>query len=328
MGRAGMIDPVGIERMRTRVAAATMTQLWRTTLEVLDSDGIPVQQRAFLSLAKLVGLLDDTALIAVPNDFTKDIVETRLRDRVTATLGSQLGRDVRRAVTVDPSLAEAPALDGDEIHDKGHDLRAADRRRQIDDLDIGEDEVDGTETSAFTKSTPEHGAADAARGPEQVGIPGLVEVPGARRPRPGSQVPEQVELTRLNPKYTFDTFVIGASNRFAHAAAVAVAEAPAKAYNPLFIYGDSGLGKTHLLHAIGHYARNLFPHVKVRYVNSEEFTNDFINSIRDDIQFLQGKVQTQEEFFHTFNTLHNANKQVVITSDVPPKLLSGFEARM
>ena len=156
-----------------------------------------------------------------------------------------------------------------------------------------------------------------------------------------------MELTRLNPKYTFDTFVIGASNRFANAAALAVAETPAKAYNPLFIYGESGLGKTHLLHAIGHYARNLFPHVKVRYVNSEEFTNDFINSIRDDkaanfqrryrdvdvlliddIQFLQGKVQTQEEFFHTFNTLHNANKQVVITSDLPPKLLSGFEERM
>ena len=330
-----------------------MTQLWRTTLEVLDSDGIPVQQRAFLSLAKLVGLLDDTALIAVPNDFTKDIVETRLRDRVTATLGSQLGREVRLAVTVDPSLAEAPALDLEDGHvlnglnDEGHDLRAADRRRQIDDLDIGEDEVDGTETSAFAGIRPEHGAADAARGSERAGIPGLVEVPGARRPRPNSQQPEQVELTRLNPKYTFDTFVIGASNRFAHAAAVAVAEAPAKAYNPLFIYGDSGLGKTHLLHAIGHYARNLFPHVKVRYVNSEEFTNDFINSIRDDkaanfqrryrdvdvlliddIQFLQGKVQTQEEFFHTFNTLHNANKQVVITTDVPPKLLSGFEARM
>ena len=126
-----------------------------------------------------------------------------------------------------------------------------------------------------------------------------------------------------------------------------MAEAPAKAYNPLFVYGQSGLGKTHLLHAIGHYARNLYPNVRVRYVNSEEFTNDFINSIRDDkasafqsryrnvdvlliddIQFLQGKVQTQEEFFHTFNTLHNANKQVVITSDLPPKQLSGFEERM
>ncbi|WP_345206896.1 chromosomal replication initiator protein DnaA [Fodinibacter luteus] len=341
-----------------------MTQLWRTTLEVLDSDGIPVQQRAFLSLAKLVGLLDDTALIAVPNDFTKDVVETRLRDRVTATLGSQLGREVRLAVTVDPSLAEAPALDGHgldgEVHGHevdgalsggggkrpadGHDLRVADRRRQIDDLDLGVDEVAEHDGHGFGG---DHGAADAARGTDPRGIPGLVEVPGARRPRPGAQVPEQVEVTRLNPKYTFDTFVIGASNRFAHAAAVAVAEAPAKAYNPLFIYGDSGLGKTHLLHAIGHYARNLFPHVKVRYVNSEEFTNDFINSIRDDkaanfqrryrdvdvlliddIQFLQGKVQTQEEFFHTFNTLHNANKQVVITSDVPPKLLSGFEARM
>ncbi len=153
--------------------------------------------------------------------------------------------------------------------------------------------------------------------------------------------------TRLNPKYTFDTFVIGASNRFAHAAAVAVAEAPAKAYNPLFVYGESGLGKTHLLHAIGHYARTMFPNVRVRYVNSEEFTNDFINSIRDDkasafqnryrsvdvlliddIQFLQGKLQTQEEFFHTFNTLHNANKQIVITSDLPPRELSGFEDRM
>ena len=139
----------------------------------------------------------------------------------------------------------------------------------------------------------------------------------------------------------------GASNRFAHAAASAVAEAPAKAYNPLFIYGYSGLGKTHLLHAIGHYARSLYPNVRVRYVNSEEFTNDFINSIRDDrtstfqslyrdvdvlliddIQFLAGKVQTQEEFFHTFNALHNANKQVVITSDLPPKRLTDFEGRL
>ena len=147
-----------------------------------------------------------------------------------------------------------------------------------------------------------------------------------------------------------DTFVIGSSNRFAQAAASAVAETPAKAYNPLFIYGGSGLGKTHLLHAVGHYAQSLYPDVVVRYVNSEEFTNEFINSVQsgqfgkaqefqrryrdidilliDDIQFLQGKMQTQEEFFHTFNTLHNANKQVVITSDVAPKLLSGFEERM
>ncbi len=334
-----------------------MTRLWRTTLEALDADGIPVQQRAFLSLARLVGLLDDTALIAVPNDFTKDVVETRLRDRVTSTLGEQLGRDVRLAVTVDPSLGEIPGSDpvpddgdgqapspfADEpaappgTADDGHERRTADRRAQLDDIDTGDDDGDHASSSPATVLP---GARNADGSP-------LVAVPGMRRPRSGTQVPEQVELTRLNPKYTFDTFVIGASNRFAHAAAVAVAEAPAKAYNPLFVYGDSGLGKTHLLHAIGHYARHLFPHVKVRYVNSEEFTNDFINSIRDDkaanfqrryrdvdvlliddIQFLQGKVQTQEEFFHTFNTLHNANKQVVITSDVPPKLLSGFESRM
>lgn len=153
--------------------------------------------------------------------------------------------------------------------------------------------------------------------------------------------------SRLNEKYRFDSFVIGQSNRFAHAAAVAVAEAPARAYNPLFIYGDSGLGKTHLLHAIGHYARELFPDVRVRYVSSEDFTNDFINSIAnnqgaafharyrsvdillvDDIQFLEDKVETQEAFFHTFNTLHDHNKQVVITSDVQPKQLRGFEERM
>jgi chromosomal replication initiator protein len=153
--------------------------------------------------------------------------------------------------------------------------------------------------------------------------------------------------SHLNAKYNFDNFVIGSSNRFSHAAAVAVAEAPAKAYNPLFIYGGSGLGKTHLLHAIGHYAVSLFKGCRVRYVSSEEFTNDFINAIAnnrapqfqaryrdvdilliDDIQFLQGKDSTQEAFFHTFNTLHDHNKQVVVTSDLPPKQLTGFEDRM
>ncbi|MFB6889112.1 chromosomal replication initiator protein DnaA [Kitasatospora sp. NPDC056327] len=186
--------------------------------------------------------------------------------------------------------------------------------------------------------------APAERATDRPAVPGVPAPPGAP-PAGGSRKDEPA--ARLNPKYLFDTFVIGASNRFAHAAAVAVAEAPAKAYNPLFIYGESGLGKTHLLHAIGHYSRSLFPGTRVRYVSSEEFTNEFINSIRDgkadtfrkryrdmdillvdDIQFLASKESTQEEFFHTFNTLHNANKQIVLSSDRPPKLLTTLEDRL
>ena len=181
-------------------------------------------------------------------------------------------------------------------------------------------------------------------------VPDAPAVPEAQQVHPHEDpenAPTWDSSARLNPNYTFDTFVIGQSNRFAHASAFAVAEQPGIVYNPLFIYGGSGLGKTHLLHAIGHYTKYLYPNLRVRYVNSEEFTNDFINSIRDDegssfkqiyrnvdvlliddIQFLAGKEATMEEFFHTFNALYNHQKQIVITSDLPPKQLTGFAERM
>jgi len=181
--------------------------------------------------------------------------------------------------------------------------------------------------------------------PPHIGVP-AVEPPPIPAFQPTSRDREQ-QLERLNPKYTFETFVIGPSNRFAHAAAVAVAESPGKSYNPLMIYGASGLGKTHLLHAIGHYIHDYYAKLRVKYVSTEEMTNDFINAISDnrtaqfratyrevdillldDIQFLESKIQTQEEFFHTFNTLHNAQKQIVMTSDRPPKMLEALEPRL
>jgi chromosomal replication initiator protein len=282
-----------------RPDAAELTEVWTRTLSGI-TDGIQPQHRAFMALTRPVALVEDTALLAAPNDFAKEVLDTRLRPLIAAALSTELGRDIRVAVTVD----SAAVVIADPL---------------VDDAD--EDEADD--------------------------FPDMIDLTQPIRGTGRQEGAVRAEPARLNPKYTFETFVIGSSNRFAHAAAVAVAEAPAKAYNPLFVYGDSGLGKTHLLHAIGHYAQHLFAGARVRYVSSEEFTNDFINSIRDDkaqafqrryrdvdvllvddIQFLQGKVQTQEEFFHTFNTLHNANKQIVITSDLPPKQLSAFEERM
>ncbi len=263
--------------------------VWTAALEIMRGDDrITPQLEGFLNLAVAQGVMGGTLYLDVPNELTAAQINKRMRAPILEAL----------AHAEDGSGESVSAFRVVVNPDLAESQPAASVHR------AAEEPVESTNTSSRTD-------------------------------------------TRLNPKYTFDNFVIGQSNRFAHAAAVAVAEAPAKAYNPLFIYGDSGLGKTHLLHAIGDYAISLYAGIKVRYVSSEEFTNDFINSIAnnrgaafqaryrdvdilliDDIQFLQGRAETQEAFFHTFNQLHDHDKQVVITSDVPPKHLTGFEDRM
>lgn len=281
--------------------------VWTAVLdELVRDDRITPQLHGFISLAVPQGVMGGTLYLDVPNDLTAAQFTKRMRAPILEAL-TRVGQDVQDPasnfrVVVNPDLADAH----------------------------------------LTAPIPIQSAAVAA--PITQSAPPVGRLP---LDEPGDAASVSRSDTRLNPKYTFDNFVIGQSNRFAHAAAVAVAEAPAKAYNPLFIYGDSGLGKTHLLHAIGDYALSLYAGIRVRYVSSEEFTNDFINSIAnnrgsafqaryrdvdilliDDIQFLQGRAETQEAFFHTFNQLHDHDKQVVITSDVPPKHLTGFEDRM
>ncbi len=290
-----------------------------------DNTEVRPRQRAFVELAQPQGLIGTTLLVAVPNDLTRNVMQTQLMAPLDAALRQVFQDDIRVAFSVDTNLE--PETSAEELPTP-QPVEIAEQASSEPAISNAADQHEVLRSVARARSDNEHG-------PRNKPVP----VP---TPPSNSQ-----EIGRLNPKYIFDTFVIGASNRFAHAAAAAVAEGPAKAYNPLFIYGDSGLGKTHLLHAIGHYARHLFNGIRVRYVNSEEFTNDFINSIRDDegtsfkqtyrnvdilliddIQFLANKDATQEEFFHTFNALYNDNKQVVITSDLPPKQLAGFEDRM
>jgi chromosomal replication initiator protein len=292
--------------------------VWRAVLAELVGDArITPLLEGYLHLAVPQGVMGGTLYIDVPNDLTAGQINKRMREPIMEAL-ERIGNDAKSfRVSVNPELTEAA--------------------------------YDAPPPPIAVEAA--HRALDHRPGEHRIGEHRIGEHrPVEHRPMEQQPLPARTasrDDTRLNPKYTFDSFVIGQSNRFAHAAAVAVAEAPAKAYNPLFIYGDSGLGKTHLLHAIGDYALNLYPGVRVRYVSSEEFTNDFINSIAnnrgaafnaryrevdilliDDIQFLQNKAETQETFFHTFNTLHDHDKQVVITSDVAPKLLTGFEDRM
>jgi chromosomal replication initiator protein len=414
-----------------------LADVWARSLDGLAELRVQPSQLAWLKLTRPLGLVENTALIATPNAFVKEQLETRLRPLVTHALSRELGRPIQLAVTVDPSSApppepppgppSSPLSAGSPAHTTalpptgqlpfampprhtfpvgtdqpappaahdGHPPAASSpsaapaaprgipqhgepqspysyqatayppsayqsqplNQAELNHAGLGQQPIGHAQTPRHQDSqppppphrqpqSPQHaihqppaGERDEAFRPDGPHQPHQSHQQDHAAPRPAS--------ARLNSKYTFETFVIGSSNRFAHAAAVAVAEAPAKAYNPLFVYGDSGLGKTHLLHAIGHYAQTLYSDLKVRYVSSEEFTNDFINMIRDgkqdgfrrryrdvdvllvdDIQFLENKEGTQEEFFHTFNTLHNASKQIVISSDRAPKRLVTLEDRL
>ncbi|MEU7586383.1 chromosomal replication initiator protein DnaA [Micromonospora sp. NPDC049230] len=414
-----------------------LAAVWLAATDELADEIISAQQRAYLRLTRLRAIVEDTALLSVPDAFTRDVIESRLRPAITEALTRRLGRPIQVAVTVrvaedatgrpagtvyrsapeigpldiegpaaapfddhgarahgdtmipeqthaprtsEPVAPPAPAgpplapsvdthrpgmipasRDGQEAlfsaafaepmrpsrpgpDRRGYDEQAARLDPQGPDTRPYEpryrEDSGSPRDQHVIRAMPRDSGTDS--GPGRSGVDHRA---GGRDDRrlPGADTGGN----RLNPKYMFETFVIGSSNRFAHAASVAVAESPAKAYNPLFIYGHSGLGKTHLLHAIGHYATTLGNARSVRYVSTEEFTNDFINSLRDDktsafqrryrdvdilliddIQFLENRERTQEEFFHTFNTLHNANKQIVITSDRSPRQLATLEDRM
>ena len=360
---------------------------WRAVVDDLlarseraDSD-VPAfthAQRLYLQLARPIMMMDGYALIAAPDMKSKTILEDELGTHIAQALTRTLGRPFSLAVTVAPPEQE---VGGEQAASPQASASAA-SPNPAPPSPAPNPAPEQTPSSggygagpAYSYSTPAQPQAgwqptqaqapasldeladqfnqqQAERASESQGYgssagAGPADGGAANRINQQRAAEDPQRNQSLNPNHTFDSFVIGSSNRFANGAAVAVAENPARAYNPLFIWGGSGLGKTHLLHAAGNYAQYLHKGLRVKYVSSEEFTNDYINSLRDDrqesfkrryrnldilmvddIQFLEGKESTQEEFFHTFNALHQANKQIILSSDRPPKQLTTLEDRL
>ncbi len=278
-------------------------QVWRAALGELQVSLSPANYETWLKDTALVAVDDNRFRVAVPNGFAKDWLETRYRSLICQTLARVVGY----SVNVDFEVREvAPS-------------------ERITD--------DPAETDAPTEQPARAGSATGA--------------PGKVRLEPGRVGGPEGTSVALNARYTFRNFIVGSANRLAHAASLSVAERPGHAYNPLFLYGGVGLGKTHLMHAIGNSVIGRFPRKRVVYATSEKFTNEFITSIQqgriddfraryrridllliDDIQFIADKERTQEEFFHTFNAIHEDGKQIVLSSDRPPKQITALEERL
>ncbi len=363
--------------------SSSLLETWRqvvsdlNTLSQQANSGVPPltpTQRAYLNLAKPIALVDGYAVLSTPHALAKNAIEHDLGESLTKVLSIRMGRPFSLAVSVEPTeeqpeehqtppvsaqqefnyqqqqvnqgqqASRRPAQQSQQQSQRMQQPQQQSHNSAPGQYVVGERQQNPASTSSGWEPTHSEPAFDQGFDPNPAPVQQPPHPQRIPRETPAHNPNREVSL---NPKYTFESFVIGPFNRFANAAAVAVAESPAKAFNPLFISGGSGLGKTHLLHAVGNYAQELQPGLRIKYVSSEEFTNDYINSVRDDrqesfkrryrnldilmvddIQFLAGKEGTQEEFFHTFNALHQAEKQIILSSDRPPRQLTTLEDRL